>query len=246
MVMDMPDFKQWLQQELDTYDYALDNYYRKSAFRYLKTLQFTENLVPVTTQMSVAEIGPGPLLPVLQTRTNSSATAYGFVDHTLAERLVSLEVPLVEWDLTRPIPTGISTQQHDLVFFLEVIEHLLRYPDEVLADIISLMKPGGILILTTVNFVRLSNRIRMLKGRSPLINPFVRTVDGRYHVREFCLEELKQYCELAGLKVLDSEYWDFYNNRLITNALAVPHAIMPSIKNYIAIAAQKPVTGDLT
>ncbi len=110
----------------------------------------------------------------------------------------------VEWNLQIENPSFVSDKSHDIVFFCEVIEHLCRFPVEVLTDIKRIIKPGGYLLVTTVNFLRLSNRWRTLTGHSPLIDPFKRSPDGRYHIREFTFSEMTEYIQAAGFEVLEA------------------------------------------
>lgn len=235
----MQPHNDWLEQalELDTYKHS--DYYRRSASRYLKTLEFAEALVSISNETHVAEVGPGLILPMLTIGTSCQASAYGFANPTMQTDFQNLGVQFHQWDFQTPLPEESVVQMHDVVFFLEVIEHILRYPVELLSDLYRLVKPGGILIVTTVNFLRFSNRIRVLFGHTPYINQFVRTVDGRNHLREYSLPELLDYTELAGFTVLDSQLWNLYNNRLLTVATNLSGLVMPSLCNYMAIAARR-------
>ncbi|BDH79958.1 hypothetical protein MTTB_13370 [Methanothermobacter tenebrarum] len=58
--------------------------------------------------------------------------------------------------------------EFDLVVFFEVIEHLLN-PHHALNEIYKVLRDEGVLILSTPNLSKLSNRIRLLAGKS--INP---------------------------------------------------------------------------
>lgn len=55
----------------------------------------------------------------------------------------------------------------DLVFAGELIEHLLD-TDGFLANIHRVLRPGGVLVLTTPNLASLENRVRLLLGRYPV------------------------------------------------------------------------------
>lgn len=235
----MHPYNAWFEQALTSKHYSEADYYQRCKTRYVKTLEMAEDLVTIQSNLSVAEVGPGLLLPMLCEGTGCQGTAYGLASPTLRNNLESYSIQFVEWDLNGALEIQESKVcQHDIVFFLEVIEHLLRYPVEVLAEIASLIKPNGILVISTVNFLRLSNRIRVLTGKSPYINPFIRTPDGRNHLREFCLPELCQYLELAGLQVVKSETWPLYP-RAMSSLLYLPNRFFPSLHNYMAIAARK-------
>ncbi|RPH51169.1 MAG: hypothetical protein EHM85_07725 [Desulfobacteraceae bacterium] len=49
----------------------------------------------------------------------------------------------------------------------------------------------------------------MLVGKSPLINPFIRTPDGSNHVREYTMKEFLSLWGYSGLQAEASEYWQY-------------------------------------
>lgn len=83
----------------------------------------------------------------------------------------------------------------DVVFAGEVIEHLL---DDVkfIRNCKEVLKPGGILILTTPNLVFGVNRFRMLFGKMPLFS------FAPYHYRIYNAEVLKNSLKEAGMKTV--------------------------------------------
>jgi len=54
----------------------------------------------------------------------------------------------------------------DLIFLGEVLEHLV-YPNEFIEQAVRLLRPGGLLLLSTPNLASWHNRILMLLGYSP-------------------------------------------------------------------------------
>ncbi|MGI6381362.1 MAG: class I SAM-dependent methyltransferase [Anaerolineae bacterium] len=215
------------------------DYHERSRERYCRTLAFAEASVRLNPCMTVAEIGPGWLLPMVSVGVGCRTTAYGLVDDpALKAALNTFGIEHIRWDLQEPLETE-KAQEHDLVFFLDVIEHICRWPVELLSDMARLIRPGGYLVLTTVNLLRLSNRARILAGRSPFINPFVRTPDGRNHVREYTMSELCDYLVRAGLEVRGAEFWGLHNERSPL-PVRIVERIAPSVRNYLAIVARKP------
>jgi SAM-dependent methyltransferase len=58
----------------------------------------------------------------------------------------------------------------DLVFFGDVIEHLLHSPKKILSEIHRVLKKGGVCVATTPNSVRLTARLKLLIGHSNWAN----------------------------------------------------------------------------
>ncbi len=111
-------------------------------------------------------------------------------------------VQLVEWDLEQaPYPLGDT--EFDAVVFTEVFEHLRDYPIRSLKEAWRILKPGGILCLTTPNAAYLINRFRLLAGQnvaSPLGDWIGGLVYAR-HAREYTVEEIRALLEQSGFVV---------------------------------------------
>jgi 2-polyprenyl-3-methyl-5-hydroxy-6-metoxy-1,4-benzoquinol methylase len=137
-----------------------------------------------------------------------------------------------------PIP--IEDKSVDVIFILEVIEHLCMYPSDLLDQIFAKLKSGGYIVISTVNFLRITNRIRVFFGKSPLINFFERTIDGRNHIREFTSDEMAYYIEKSGFKILQKSMFGIpYGTALVSIILRLIY-IYPNFRNYFLIIGRKP------
>ena len=99
----------------------------------------------------------------------------------------------------------------DCVFFLEVLEHLHSNPVEVLRNAGSLLKPGGLLIVTTPNMACFANRILMLGNRKLRLMdypPFAieDSAHGFAHDRIYMPQELYEYGVASGLEQVEVAY----------------------------------------
>lgn len=89
------------------------------------------------------------------------------------------------------------TTKFDLIIFSEVIEHLLG-PERAVRKLLSYLKPGGSILVTTPNILHLYWRIRFLLGRfeykeESVINPA--------HLHFFTYETLKNVARANNLRI---------------------------------------------
>lgn len=85
----------------------------------------------------------------------------------------------------------------DVLLFCEIIEHLQTDPLQVMKEIKRVLKPDGILVLTTPNVARLDNRLRLLAGKN---------INDRYsgygpygrHNREYTRDEIDTLLSFCG------------------------------------------------
>lgn len=97
----------------------------------------------------------------------------------------------------------------DYVVFCEILEHLTTHPVELLEELISLLKPNGLLYLTTPNFFSLANILKMERFEHPGQLYRRRGKDDKsasMHVREYTLNELIRFSEEAGGKIIKGIY----------------------------------------
>lgn len=88
----------------------------------------------------------------------------------------------------------------DVVLFCEIIEHLLSDPVHALAQIKRVLKPGGVLVLTTPNVARLDNVRKIIAGEN-VYDPYSGYGPYGRHNREYTLEELRDLLTANGFDV---------------------------------------------
>lgn len=95
----------------------------------------------------------------------------------------------------------------DVLVFAEALEHLNFNPLPVIREFRRVLKPGGILILTTPNALRLGSRLRFLRGRNVFAD-LVTLCKGdvfSVHFREYSLGEVCQLLEWGSFRIVEAQ-----------------------------------------
>jgi SAM-dependent methyltransferase len=93
-----------------------------------------------------------------------------------------------------------ETNSFDVVLFCEILEHLLMNPLAALREIHRVLKPNGVLVLTTPNVCRLQNALAMVNGAN-IYDPYSGFGPYGRHNREYNRHELHRLLEFAGFDV---------------------------------------------
>jgi SAM-dependent methyltransferase len=139
-----------------------------------------------------------------------------------AERKIAIHGCEVERE-----PFPLPTASVDAVLFCELFEHLHLNPFHTLKEIFRVLRPGGLLLLTTPNLRRIETLSRLWHGwgsQPPLGRPFHELFPSllyHRHNREYTADELTYYLGLQG-----KDLYDFRVDRVYySDALDAPHEI---------------------
>jgi SAM-dependent methyltransferase len=97
-------------------------------------------------------------------------------------------------------PFPYADDEFDVVLFCEIIEHLLMNPLHALGEIHRVLKPSGLLVLTTPNVARLGNVLSLVAGEN-VYDPYSGYGPYGRHNREYTLHELVHLLQFAGFTV---------------------------------------------
>jgi glycosyltransferase involved in cell wall biosynthesis/SAM-dependent methyltransferase len=92
-----------------------------------------------------------------------------------------------------------ADEMFDVVLFCEILEHLLQDPVHALAEIRRVLKPGGTLIVTTPNVVRLENVRKMIAGEN-IYDPYSGYGPYGRHNREYTQQDLFSLLTVNGFR----------------------------------------------
>jgi len=96
-------------------------------------------------------------------------------------------------------PFPFNDAEFDVILFCEIIEHLLMDPVAVLKEIKRVLKPNGVLVLTTPNVSRLENASKMIAGVN-IYDPYSGYGPYGRHNREYNQHELYLLLDHLGFK----------------------------------------------
>ena len=180
---------------------GLGEYGEKANKRYVHTINILlQEGLDNESDWTIGEIGPALLLSYLHGNyDNLDCVSIQTPNETeWKNKFSAAGIEVFEWDLNKNL-TRAGLNQFDIILFPEVLEHLNRWPEFVLSDINSLLKPGGKLLISTPNLFRIKNRIKLACGIT-IFNPFHYTPTGEHHVREFSAGEVKKFLDMAGFE----------------------------------------------
>lgn len=187
-----------------------DNYHLVHKARIARTLQV---LLDEQPKGKLLELGTGAVMPLALKRLvpdlEVHVTDFNLDEDTVGEKLLSvcgesLTVPTYRVDLEfTPIP--VDDETFDVVLCCEVIEHMEIDPMFMMAEINRVLKPGGILVLTTPNIVSSWGITKMLIGIEPYFYMQYRHArEYHRHNYEYSIHSLAAVLRAAGF---DGNYW---------------------------------------
>lgn len=203
-----------------------ERYVGDAVRRFANTLE----LVPLPVPRRILELGANPyffhallrrLLPDAQlTGANFFdrdifSPGEGSASHTLRSTLLREEhtftYPLVNVEAAVRYPFAAGS--FDLIFFCEILEHLVVDPLSVFRKIRRLLAPGGHVVITLPNALRLTNFAAFLEGRNVFdVYHTEIGVHGR-HNREFTLAEMRAILPPCGFEIVHAATRDRFDYR---------------------------------
>jgi len=210
--------------------------------RFLKILEIIKNLKKEEMNLKLLDVGSHYCHLAIGSRILGYET-YGvdvgeFINATQT-RSRDFKLDLRECDLSQseiPFPDNYF----DCVNFSETLEHLNFHPKDIFREFFRVLKPGGRVIITTPNLLRLNNRLKMILGKS--INWDIREdYSVGTHFREYSKEEICYLLRQVNLDIEKSIYIDFDYplNKVIKFINLVVGAFFPFLKSNIVVIGRK-------
>jgi len=141
------------------------------------------------------------------------------------------------------VSQGLDYQDNtfDIVISTEVIEHIFN-TDRFLTELKRVVKPKGLVIITTPNIANLGNRIRLLLfGQRPSCIDFCSRQGTSGHIRAFDIYDMQELFNNNGLKIIKLMGREFYLPFKLTDSKVANYIckLMPNICSGFIIISQK-------
>ena len=177
-----------------------DEYYRREKERYWRSFELLCEL-NLPAPVDILEIGGGQMA-VLRKMLFGDQCVVGDISSEYRAPLQKVGVESMIFNLMDPVPSEVG-RKFDVVILLEVIEHIPLPPYVVFERIKQLLKPDGLIFLTTPNLFRVRNLIRMFLGIE-FLDRFMlpRPGEGLGHQLEYSAEHLQWQFERAGMETV--------------------------------------------
>jgi SAM-dependent methyltransferase len=216
----------WLRQEVAFLDQCLlwqaraeprpNFYFRWHLPRLTRTCQFLTQVAPRTAAATVLDLACFPPYSLLMedylksrgllatwTRTSLTGETERFVQDK-----VPVEVPTVACELGTGALLPFPSESFDLVLLTEVLEHLYGHPQQTLLEIHRILRPNGVLVLTTPNSSSWKKIHMAIDGMPQYDSP---TFGGSWgHRYEFSYYDLLQLFRRSGYSVEQDRATDVY------------------------------------
>ena len=175
-----------------------------------KRFVYTLGLVPEKSGQAILELGANPYFTttLLRKFRDPKLSLANFFDgsHAEGEQTVTTDETgeVVDYAYQQfnceKDRFPYADDSFDVVLFCEIIEHLLADPVHALGEIRRVLKPDGILVLTTPNVARLENVARIVAGENPY-DPY--SPHGPYgrHNREYTPRDLHELLSANGFNI---------------------------------------------
>ncbi|HOZ80661.1 MAG TPA: methyltransferase domain-containing protein [Candidatus Woesebacteria bacterium] len=171
-----------------------DSYYQTHQDRFAVILKNISNL-KLSPKSSILDIGCYPLYLFQELEKQ------GYQLSGISSQHESVNQPSIKTLNIETTNFPYQDNSFDLVIFTEVIEHLTTNLDGIFKEIRRVLKPGGYVLLTTPNVLKIHNILSLLFNQNIYfsLDQLNQPINYR-HQREYTLSEIKTLQEKVGLK----------------------------------------------
>ncbi|MEA2097862.1 MAG: class I SAM-dependent methyltransferase [Patescibacteria group bacterium] len=175
--------------------------------RFVETIELIKKYIDLIKSPRVLEVGSWPnYLTIALHKMGAQVTATDLEPERI-KILKQYNIPVVKIDLHHSQHLPLKSSYYDCIVFCEIIEHL--DPQKITKIILRLkevLKPDGVIILTTPNKFCLGNLLRFKIYGSKKTDKL-----GHGHWKEYSQKEIELHFENCGMKICESKLINFYS-----------------------------------
>jgi SAM-dependent methyltransferase len=219
-----------------------ENYLINHKHRICHDFDIINQEIPKT--QSIVEFGSIPLILTAALKNcGYRVTGCDIAPERYASTIEALGLAVVKCNIeTERLP--FADESFDAVVFNELFEHLRINPVFTLAEVLRIMRPNGVLTLSTPNLRSLEGvrnfllRDRAYSCTSSIYHEYkkLETIGHMGHVREYTRTEVVEFLETVGFEVTAIIYRGEYQNPLKRTLIR----LMPSLSPFVSYVARKP------
>ena len=198
----------------------------------------------VSQGSSVAEFGSVPLVFTAALSASSyNVTGIDIAPERYKKTIDRLGINVVKCDIElEKLP--FEDNSFDAIVFNELFEHLRINPIFTLSEVLRVLKPGGIMMLSSPNLrslrgiynFLLKNRSYSCSGNTYAEYQKLEKLGHMGHVREYTTKEVIDFLTNVGFDVT----FVIYRGRFGANLKQILARVFPSLRPFISYVAQKP------
>lgn len=220
-----------------------NSYVSNHKLRIAQDLDIVRDKVPANS--NVLEMGSIPLLFTLAlSKCSYTVTGCDIAPERYSSTIQSTGLNIAKCDIEKE-PLPFPDNSFDAVVFNELFEHLRINPIFTLSEVLRVMKPNGVLMLSSPNLKSLGgiknylfkDRAFSCSGNIYAEYMKLKQLGHMGHVREYTRTEVVDFMKNVGFVVTGI----IYRGRYGTNSAQLLVRIFPSLRPFISYVATKPV-----
>ncbi len=192
----------------------------------------------------VLDVGAAPLVTTAALKASGfDVCAIDLDPERFRGVIADLELDVRRCDIeTEPLPVNDATM--DAVVFNELFEHLRIDPIFTLGQVLRVLRPGGVLLLSTPNlrsFRGIRNLVLRDEGHAVSGGVYrqyekLRSLGHMGHVREYTVTETCDFLQRVGFEVAAIVYRGGHGQ----GPVGVAERLMPSLRPFFSVVAHRP------
>lgn len=225
-------------------DDQLESWFRAYASNHARRIAFDLELIErhVTPAARVLEFGAVPLLLTLPLHERGhDVTGVDIDPSRFASTIQASGLTVVQCDIERD-PLPLPSDTWDVAVFNELFEHLRINPIFTLRQVHRVLKPGGLLLLSTPNLRSLFGLYNfVVRGRAYSCSPDVyaqyaklEEIGHMGHVREYTVREVVEFLGNVGFEVESITFRGGYPGRVGRAA----SRLLPRLRPFVSYVAR--------